>query len=173
MICMNCGKEIPDTAKFCPECGHPAGQQAISTTIVVNGVSIDLVELESRIHFLEDSHQYVYAVKDIMKRTNLSVANAKAVTDAVRKNQTLVDAILKKVVAGDAAFAAEADALSGSLFCPKCHSKRIYIEQKGYSLKKGILGALIVGPIGSLFGLHHASKHRYQCLDCGYKWKEK
>lgn len=57
MICMNCGKEIPDTAKFCPECGHPAGQQAVSTTIVVNGVSIDLVELESRIRFLEDTHR--------------------------------------------------------------------------------------------------------------------
>ena len=136
MFCMNCGKEIPDTAKFCPECGHPVGQQAISTTILVNGVSIDLVELESRIRFLEDSHQYVYAVKDIMKRTNLSIVNAKAVTDAVRKNQTLVVAILKKVNAKDAAFAAEANALAGSLFCPKCHSKRIYIEQKGYSIKK-------------------------------------
>ena len=27
MICKNCSKEIPDTAKFCPECGSSTAQR--------------------------------------------------------------------------------------------------------------------------------------------------
>lgn len=54
--------------------------------------------------------------------------------------------------------------------CPKCKSHNIYIDKKGYSLTKGIVGGVLIGPIGLILGKHKSNNLRYKCLDCGHKW---
>jgi TM2 domain-containing membrane protein YozV len=41
MYCQKCGKEIPDQASFCPNCGHPARPAAAAPTATRPGYSAD------------------------------------------------------------------------------------------------------------------------------------
>lgn len=60
----------------------------------------------------------------------------------------------------------------GWLHCPNCHSTDIYIDKKGYSLVKGVVGALLIGPLGLIAGKHHSNRLRYTCRHCGYQWHD-
>ena len=55
--------------------------------------------------------------------------------------------------------------------CPKCGSKQVHVDKKGYSAKKGCCGALLVGPFGLLCGALGANKLRKTCLKCNHSWK--
>ena len=180
MICKNCGKEIPDTAKFCPECGHPVTheppkQPAVSTTIMVNGVSIDLVDLAYRKRFIDSTSRKIDAIKEIRARVGagLSISAAKKVMDDVMSNPQLMKEIKKELAEKDKEFEAEEQAVGGTLHCPICHSRRIEVSTQGYSVTKGLVATFFLGPIGSLFGAHNATKEHYKCLDCGHKWEKK
>ncbi len=59
--------------------------------------------------------------------------------------------------------------------CPACHSLSWVPAGSGdagssYSYKKGIAGAVVLGPIGAVAGIggkrHKA--HTWRCKDCGY-----
>lgn len=45
-----------------------------------------------------------------------------------------------------------------NIHCPKCGCTDIHITEKGYSIKKGLLGYVTIGAIGTLFGLHGNKK---------------
>ena len=60
----------------------------------------------------------------------------------------------------------------GWLHCPNCHSTDIYIDKKGYSLVKGVVGALLIGPLGLIAGKQHSNRLRYTCRHCGYQWHD-
>ena len=57
--------------------------------------------------------------------------------------------------------------------CPKCHSSHVHIDKQGYGLKKGIVGAVLLGTIGLLAGKHKSNNIRFTCLDCGHQWNKK
>ena len=57
--------------------------------------------------------------------------------------------------------------------CPKCRSPNISIGEKGYSLGKAAVGAVVLGPGGLLAGLHGRKNAELHCLSCGKKWKSK
>lgn len=60
--------------------------------------------------------------------------------------------------------------LDNSLSCPKCDSKNIHTDKKGYSAGKGCCGALLVGPLGLLCGQKGANKIENTCLNCNKKF---
>lgn len=55
--------------------------------------------------------------------------------------------------------------------CPKCGSSNIHADKKGYSIKKGLIGGILVGGYGLLAGLTGSNKIRLTCLDCGFQFK--
>lgn len=55
-----------------------------------------------------------------------------------------------------------------SIHCPKCGCTDIHINEKGYSVKKGLLGYVAIGAIGALFGLHGNKKVTCVCLKCNH-----
>ena len=55
--------------------------------------------------------------------------------------------------------------------CPKCGSTQIMGNKKGFSGGKAVGGALVLGPLGVLAGLHGSKKVVVTCLNCGHKWE--
>lgn len=55
-----------------------------------------------------------------------------------------------------------------NLHCPKCGCTDIHITEKGYSVKKGLLGYIAIGAIGTLFGVHGNKRVLCVCLKCNH-----
>jgi len=55
--------------------------------------------------------------------------------------------------------------------CPNCGSTQIMGGKKGFSGGKAVGGALILGPLGVLVGLHKSKEIVISCLNCGHKWE--
>lgn len=54
------------------------------------------------------------------------------------------------------------------LFCPRCGSRNIRIENGDYSLGWGCLGTLLFGWVGLLLGLLGMGDSKAICRNCGY-----
>lgn len=57
------------------------------------------------------------------------------------------------------------------LCCPKCHSKELHSEHKGFSGGKALAGAVLTGGIGLLAGTIGSKDVQITCLKCGKKFK--
>lgn len=54
--------------------------------------------------------------------------------------------------------------------CPRCGSKKIVIDRKGYSFGDGAVGGICFGPLGLLCGGMDKDKLIGECLRCGKKF---
>lgn len=57
------------------------------------------------------------------------------------------------------------------LCCPKCGSRELHAEHKGFSGGKALAGALVTGGIGLLAGTIGSRDIQITCLKCGNKFK--
>lgn len=57
------------------------------------------------------------------------------------------------------------------LCCPKCLSRELHAEQKGFSGGKAFTGAILAGGIGILAGTIGSKDVQITCLKCGNKFK--
>jgi tellurium resistance protein TerD len=62
------------------------------------------------------------------------------------------------------------DGDDNSVRCPKCGCSQLSTEKKGMSGSDACCGALLLGPLGLLCGLHGANKVIVTCLKCGHQW---
>lgn len=61
---------------------------------------------------------------------------------------------------------------SNEVCCPKCGSTSITANKKGWSLRKGLVGAVLINPIGgAATGMIGKNKIIITCLKCGYRFK--
>ena len=58
----------------------------------------------------------------------------------------------------------------GVIYCPKCLSTQLSINQKGFSAGNAFAGGLLLGPLGLLAGTSGSKKVRITCLKCGHKF---
>lgn len=57
------------------------------------------------------------------------------------------------------------------LCCPKCGSRELHAEHKGFSGGKALAGAILTGGIGLLAGTIGSKDTQITCLKCGNKFK--
>ncbi len=57
------------------------------------------------------------------------------------------------------------------ILCPKCGSNQLTTSQKGFSAGKAVTGAVLLGGVGALAGLHGSKNVVITCLSCGKKFK--
>ena len=55
--------------------------------------------------------------------------------------------------------------------CPKCKSKQVTFNKKGFSAGKAFAGAVLTGGVGLLAGGIGKNKIVLTCLKCGHTWK--
>lgn len=69
----------------------------------------------------------------------------------------------------------EVSALEGKetigINCPKCGSKNVHIDKKGYSASSGAAGCCLCGLPGLFCGILGGNKLRGKCLNCGKEFK--
>lgn len=183
MFCTKCGKELQNEANFCANCGHKVqavvdskmaeDPELIPITLptVLNNVEFDAVGFAIKYQlFNRLKCNGIQAMKDLRVATNCKLSEATKCVTTLQKDEHLKQLVQTEEKRRADSFQAEADSLTGA-FCPKCHSKHISIDKKGYSLGKGLVGAILVGPVGFIAGAHKANKHRFLCLNCGHIWK--
>lgn len=56
--------------------------------------------------------------------------------------------------------------------CPKCGSRDIALVERGYSVKKGLLGIVTLGWVGGLAGLHGSKRLMWVCSRCNAQFNE-
>ena len=66
---------------------------------------------------------------------------------------------------------AEKKARETEVKCSKCGSRQIAPLKKGYGFGKGVIGAVVAGPVGLLAGALGSGKLILHCLGCGHKWE--
>ena len=52
--------------------------------------------------------------------------------------------------------------------CPRCGSSQLSANKQGFRFGRGIVGALLVGPVGLAAGLRGASDVKITCLKCAH-----
>ena len=62
--------------------------------------------------------------------------------------------------------------------CPKCGSTDFRVleyTKKTLSLGKGVVGGVLLGPVGAVGGAIIGKKGKFDliCNDCGHRWKQK
>ena len=159
MFCKNCGKEISNDSKFCQFCGTPM-DAPIATAQVVVSDNIDLVEPFADFQPWKNPRTMTDVTKRIRDIRGCSLKESVAIYYDALKDTALIEAATK--------LRAEWD--SDKTTCPKCHGHHVHIDKKGYGLKKGVIGAILLGPVGLIAGKHKSNQLRYTCLDCGHQW---
>lgn len=180
MFCMNCGKELPDGAKFCMHCGatldrSSQAQPVTPATPVVesipnfpmelNGVTYNVVELCDRIELLKIDGMFSRANSCHKLSDITGIGNSKS-TELVIEWEHNDD--LKNMVRKYQGMQTPADDIPR---CPKCNSTHIEIDKKGFSGGKAIVGGLLTGPVGLAAGFMGKNDRIGTCLKCGHKWK--
>lgn len=56
------------------------------------------------------------------------------------------------------------------LCCPKCHSRELHPERRGFSTGQAVVGGLVFGPLGILAGNVGASEEKLICIKCGNRF---
>lgn len=60
---------------------------------------------------------------------------------------------------------------AGADCCPRCYSRQIIREKRGFSWGLAILGFFLFPVFGLLLGLCGRNKLRGHCMKCGHLWK--
>ena len=52
--------------------------------------------------------------------------------------------------------------------CGLCGSKNVhFVNSSSYDMKKGIVGAVVLGPVGAVAGINGKQSQKYHCMACG------
>ena len=177
MFCKNCGKQIEDGVKFCPECGT-AQTASINVTVEENGTDSGFFhtwivenELESCEQILKsEGYDTVDALVGIteldLDRFDVLAGGDKAkILSAVQKLRSAnrVYAARKELTAKDGI----------PNRCPNCGGIWGMSKENtgaGNTLGKALIGGLLLGPIGAVGGAAFGNKTTvYICNKCGFK----
>lgn len=162
MFCKNCGKEIPNDSKFCQFCGTQQDQFNQVDDIPTSD-NLDLVEVFAEFEPWENKRNMVYVTKKIKEIRNCSV----------QESMDIYKNALNDTILIEQAKSLKAEWDCDPNVCPKCHGHHVHIDKQGYGLKKGVIGAVLLGPIGLIAGKHKSNSLRFTCLDCGHQWAKK
>jgi len=107
------------------------------------------------------------AQDDAQRRADEELEKQQASHDVAFHDQRTVAASLP---AGNIHAAPVGAVDANSVRCPRCGCTQLSTEKRGMSGGSACCGALLLGPLGVLCGLHGANKVMITCLKCGHQW---
>ena len=171
MYCKNCGKQIDDDAKFCPECGGAVASRSTDADVSNFDQWIDVQEnIEMRV-----GGNKIEAVKQVKELTGLSLSEAKDLVDkqgnVLSKPITVKNTPWPTSKPQSKRERIKENKQNGVACCPKCGSTSLSANKKGFGIGKAVVGAALTGGIGLVAGNIGAKKVWVTCLNCGHRWK--
>ena len=168
-FCSNCGTEV--SGNFCSGCGQPTnGPAPIEESIVqqetLNGVSFDPVPIFA-------------AHKGVMGRMKIATEIGTLTRANPREIATFVDehykdqVFMKRVADYQPPQEATVKEEIPPLTCPTCCSTDLEFRKKGYGFGKGLVGAMLLGPLGALAGGIGYKDVECLCHHCGNRFTPK
>ena len=168
-FCSNCGAAA--SGKFCSECGQPTtGDAPIAGSTVrqetLNGVSFDPVPIFA-------AHDgWNGRVKVALEIGSITKADAKETAMFVEEHYK--DEAFMKCVADYKSLQEEAAKEEmPPLICPACSSTDLEFRKKGYGFGKGLVGVVLLGPLGALAGGIGYKDAECLCHHCGNRFTPK
>ena len=178
MFCKNCGKEISENTKFCPECGVSQiadGKIEEAVNSISAGFDFHNWIMENSLESYEeilksedfDTEDILIGIKetDLDKLDLLSAGAKKKILNAVQKLKSTEDTYTaKKELTGKEGIPNR---------CPKCGEIWGMAKENsgaGNTLGKALVGGLLLGPLGVIGGAAFGNKTTvYICNKCGFK----
>ena len=163
-FCSNCGAKM--SGNFCSSCGNPVGDTSPDTESIVqqetlNGVTFDPIPIFA-------AHKGVMGrikiTTKIISITNAKPKEAATFVDDHYKDQSFMDRV--------AAYRTPQEEIP-PLTCPACKSTNVEIERKGYGFGKGVIGVVLLGPLGALAGGIGRKDVKCLCHNCGNRFTPK
>ena len=109
--------------------------------------------------YLKDGRKFTAnADKALIKRIESAKGGAMSYTDFKAKEEQ------------EAQEARQREEESKVVKCPKCGSKDLSANKKGFGIGKAVVGHALVGGIGLVAGNIGAKKIRITCLNCGHEF---
>lgn len=180
MFCKNCGKEIENNAKFCPECG--------ASQIVEEEKTSEISEQKTQNDF--DFHKWIVessleSYEEVLKSedfdtkevliglTESDIENLDVVSVGGKKK--ILNAV-QKLKSSENTFAAKKELTNKDAIpncCPKCGAIWGMAKENtgaGNALGKALIGGFFLGPIGAIGGAAFGNKTTiYICNKCGFR----
>ena len=170
MYCKNCGKQIDDDAKFCPECGGAVASRSTDADVSNFDQWIDVQEILNAC-----GGNKIEAVKQVKELTGLSLSEAKDLVDkqgnVLSKPITVKNTPWPTSKPQSKRERIKENKQNGVACCPKCGSTSLSANKKGFGIGKAVVGAALTGGIGLVAGNIGAKKVWVTCLNCGHRWK--
>ena len=170
-FCTNCG--APVNGNFCANCGRPVDDNVADNVIryELNGVDIDVISLIAE---CGPKGQMVFS-KRVREISGAGLKECVSFASKIYHDEKLMQMANQHKHDSDKR-KKEIDAdLSekGVVHCPKCNSTNVNVNKKGYGYGKGLLGAVLVGPLGLLAGGIGSKELKATCLNCGHEFSIK
>lgn len=120
---------------------------------------------EERREIVENIKQISNSKKDINKHLKEEEKERK------RKEFEKIMASNPQVRTKSSAIDKNKEAEDNIVVCPKCGSKSITAQKKGFGLAKGAAGVFVAGAYGVVAAGIGKNKILITCLNCGHRWK--
>ncbi|WP_196029311.1 zinc ribbon domain-containing protein [Longicatena caecimuris] len=177
-FCMHCGAKLPNEAKFCMECGKPTGiideeiniEEKLSNKL--NDPSLSDIDV-SNIKVILATEGYSKGVKEnrtrqLRENNVISYNEYNEIMNYISNSTTSVSSSPKTTEQ----IIAEAKATHSDVVrCPKCGSTSIVASNKKLSVKRAVVGTMLLNPIGGAIGAVTSKKMYNICQNCGHRWK--
>jgi transcriptional regulator with XRE-family HTH domain/transcription elongation factor Elf1 len=146
MFCTKCGKENRADSAFCGYCGNPFTSFVADKpeTGELTKTDMDLAYYKANLQMQQQALQ--------MQQQELEEARKQTEQQRqqLRLQRKQYDEMMK---------------------CPRCGSTSLSGNKKGYGVGKGVVGAIIFGPLGLVAGNIGSGKVMVTCMKCGYKFR--
>ncbi len=143
MFCTKCGKENNADSKFCGYCGNP------------------FISFVTENELTKEDMDFAYYKASLEKQQQELLMREQELEEVRRQNAQRQEQLYLQQKQYD-----------DMMKCPRCGSTSLSGNKKGYGVGKGVIGAVVFGPLGLIAGNMGSKKVIVTCMKCGYKFKK-
>lgn len=186
VYCASCGAPIKKEAVICPFCGV---QQFSMAGISINQEkAINIFQTQPTALPVSDIPQnqdvtvvqmagtderYCFSCGSVIKKA-AEICPKCGVNQSMRSNTPAIDVYCTscgKSIKKEASTCPFCGVQQIKMVCPKCGTDQLATGKKGFSVKKAVVGTVLLGPVGLAAGLIGSKKAQITCQKCGHKWE--
>jgi len=153
IFCTHCGKENRSDSQFCAYCGNlfTSYLSAIASESGLTKEDMDLAFYKANLQMQQQSMKIQkQQVAEQQKQIQYQQRQMELQLEQTKLQKQQNDSVAK---------------------CPRCGSTSLSGNKKGYGIGKGVLGAVVLGPIGLVAGNMGSKKVVITCMNCGHKFR--